>query len=78
MLKEMPVFTFPRMSHVLPDSSVAYEVRAWNGAAAPSYDMLSIGMVLAELEGDEVRLRALDEIHIEGRDARVQACLNKK
>lgn len=71
-------FTFPRIDRELADSSVCYELEEWNGAESVKYDPISIAMVLASLEGDEQKLRALDEIHIEGRDERVVKCLEKK
>jgi hypothetical protein len=70
------VFVFPRLERLLSDQSVTYELLEWNNKVL-NYDMLSIGMVLAELYGSEQRLRNLHELHVEGRMERVLACLPK-
>lgn len=68
-------FSFPRIDRYLHDSSVPYELGEWSGAKKYSYDMISIALVLADLEGNEKRLRVLKEIDIEDRVERVLKCL---
>lgn len=76
-LLKKTTFSFPRISRILHDSSVLYEITEWNGKDMVGYDTLSIAMVLAELAGDETALRNLKEIDILGRDNRVVTLLNK-
>ena len=72
-------FLFPRIRQEAYDAATKAAVYEWNGPdAAKNYDCLSIAMVLAELEGDEARLRQLEEIHIEGRVERVVKLLQSK
>jgi len=71
-------FSFPRMKFALHDGSVVHELGEWNGKGKYNYDMISIAMVLADLKGDELQLRDLEEIDIEARDERVLKCLTKQ